>query len=105
MQLIVRFLTAGVPLCQAGAITLPRTLVGSVSVTTVLGSVIRFLENGIIGVCIAAFVIGGLMIILASGREEMIQKGRTIMIASVIALAVVLGAGTLLRLVFFGLSQ
>jgi len=101
---LLTLLWTSVPRCFAiGPLRLPR-LVGVTTIDDVLKNIVSFLGTSIIGICIAVFAIGGLMIILAAGKEDMIQKGKTMMIGSVIGLAVVLGAGALIRLLFFGLS-
>ena len=102
---LLTLLWTSVPRCFAvGPLALPRTLVGGKTINDVLANIVSFLGTSIISICILVFAIGGLMIILAAGKEDMIQKGKTMMTGSVIGLAVVLGAGALIRLLFFGLS-
>lgn len=73
-----------------------------VTPTSIIGGVIGLLRGVIVAFCTVIFALGALFMITGAGKEDLFQKGKTMMIGSVIGLAVVIGAPTILRM-FFGL--
>lgn len=71
---------------------------------TVTGNIITFLAQSIGFVAVAMFIVGALMIVLAGVKEENKQKGKDLMLGSVLSMGVVLGAYALLRVIDFFLS-
>ncbi len=71
---------------------------------TVTGNIITFLAESIGFVAVAMFIVGALMIVLAGVKEENKQKGKDLMLGSVLSMGVVLGAYALLRVIDFFLS-
>lgn len=66
--------------------------------------IIIFLAGAISAISVTMFVIGTLMITLSGIKEEYRQKGKDLMIGSILALAIVAGAYALLQTVDFFLS-
>jgi hypothetical protein len=71
---------------------------------TILGNIIDYLAGAIAAVAIAMFVIGALFVTLSGIKEDWRQKGKDLMMGSVMSLAVVLGAYALLRMIEYFLT-
>src|SRR3989338_6796666 len=65
------------------------------------GKLITFLATSISALTAVLFLIGVLMLVASGVHEEYRQKGKDLMIGSLIAMAVVLGAYAILRMVQF----
>ncbi|TSC80482.1 MAG: hypothetical protein G01um101425_136 [Candidatus Peregrinibacteria bacterium Gr01-1014_25] len=61
--------------------------------------VVYFLSYAIGAFCTVAFIVGALMIVISRGQEPFLPRGKTLMIESLIGLALVLGAQGILRIV------
>lgn len=79
----------------AATFTIPGS--AGVSIGSIIGKIIGFLQGLIVAFCTAIFAIGALSYILGAGKEDMQQKGKTMMIGALIGLAVVVGAPAILR--------
>lgn len=66
----------------------------------IIGRIVGLLKGVIVAFCTVIFVLGALFMILGAGKEDMLQKGKTMMIGGVIGLAVVIGAPIILRMFF-----
>lgn len=71
------------------------------SVGQIAGNIINFLAASIGFVAVASFIYGALLITGSGYHEDWRNKGKQIMIDSLIAMAVVLGAYAILRTVTF----
>lgn len=66
----------------------------------IIGGIVGLLKGVIVAFCTVIFALGALFMILGAGKEDMFQKGKTMMIGGIIGLAVVVGAPTILRMFF-----
>ncbi len=69
-----------------------------------IGRIMEYLTGAIGAVAIAMFVIGALFVTLSGIKEDWRQKGKDLMIGSVMSLAVVLGAYAILRMLEYFLT-
>lgn len=72
----------------------------SVTPTSIIGGIVGLLKGVIVAFCTVIFALGALFMILGAGKEDLFQKGKTMMIGGVIGLAVVIGAPVILRMFF-----
>ena len=72
---------------------------------TIIGNIMQYLTGAIGAVAITMFVIGALFVTLSGIKEDWRQKGKDLMIGSVISLAVVLGAYAILRMLEYFLTR
>lgn len=66
--------------------------------------IITFLAGGIAAVSTAMFVVGAFFVVLSGVQEDYKQKGKDLMIGSILALGIVAGAYAILRTVDYFLS-
>ncbi|UPA22542.1 hypothetical protein K8942_05860 [Candidatus Peribacteria bacterium] len=66
---------------------------------TIVQRIIDFLAASITTVATAMFLVGAFMIVLAGAKEDFKQRGKDLMIGSVMSVAVVLGAYAIYRTV------
>lgn len=66
-----------------------------------IGSIIRTFAGSMVYVSGAVFILGALFFALSGTKEDWKSWGKTMMIQSLVALAVVLGSVSILRAVFF----
>lgn len=71
---------------------------------TILQRIITFLATSITAIGGAMFLVGAFMIILSGAKEDYKQKGKDLMIGSLLGVGVVLGAYAILRTVAFFLA-
>ena len=67
----------------------------------ILGNVVNFLLGGGVFVCITAFMLGTFYMVFSRGKEDLLQKGKDLMIGAVVGLAVILGAYGIIRTFFY----
>ncbi|MBI4129173.1 hypothetical protein HY464_00600 [Candidatus Peregrinibacteria bacterium] len=67
----------------------------------IIGNVLGFLWGVIVAFCTVIFAVGALFMILGAGKEDMLQKGKTMMIGGIVGLAVVIGGPAILRTFFW----
>ncbi len=72
-----------------------------ISFTQALQNLTGFLAGAIVSVTIVLFLVGAAYLVASHGKSEMVDKGKKIMIGSLIGMAVVLGAYAILRTVLF----
>ena len=65
------------------------------------GNIIDFLAASIGFLCVAIFIYGALLLTASGAHEEWKNKGKDIMIGSLVAMVIVLGAYAILRTVAF----
>lgn len=63
--------------------------------------VITFLSITVGAFCTVAFLIGAFLIVVSRGQEPLLPRGKSLIIDSLIGMAVVLGAQGILRLVVY----
>ena len=66
-----------------------------------LSAIINYMAGALIFVISAMVIVGALFIVLSRGESEMVTKGKNLIIGSLIGAAVVLGAYSILRTVFY----
>jgi len=66
----------------------------------IIGNIVTFLWGAIVAFCTVIFAVGALFMILGAGKEDMLQKGKTMMIGGIVGLAVVIGGPAMLRTFF-----
>lgn len=67
----------------------------------ILASIITFLWVVSTAFCSLVFVVGALFMIFGAGKEDMFQKGKTMMMGAIIGLAVVISSYAMLRTFFW----
>ncbi|MBI3336823.1 hypothetical protein HYZ98_04655 [Candidatus Peregrinibacteria bacterium] len=88
--------------------TQPFTIViGTPNLTplTVLGNVVNFLMKMGVYVCITVLMLGAFYMVFSRGKEDLLQKGKDLMIGAVVGLAVILGVYGIIRTFFFVLYK
>lgn len=112
-MLLVRIAEAGhcppVPTCQPVppgnpdhyCPTLFCILGPNVTPGIIIASIINFLWVVSTAFCSLVFVVGALFMIFGAGKEDMFQKGKTMMIGAIVGLAVVLSSYAMLRTYFW----
>lgn len=92
----------------AAAADVPRFLNVGVGTSLTVGQIIEriiiFLSASISALSVAMFVVGAFLITLSGVKEDLKDRGKNLMIGSVIALAIVAGAYAMLRTVDYFLS-
>ncbi|MBI3331619.1 hypothetical protein HYZ99_01525 [Candidatus Peregrinibacteria bacterium] len=99
-------------LCTLGGVLTPATafalqnrsltvdLGANVKFSTVFGNAVSALA-GLAGTfCGVLFLIGAFLMVISRGKDDQLQKGKDLMIQSLIGLAVVLGAYAIIRTLF-----
>ena len=66
---------------------------------TITLRIVGFLADSITAVATAMFLVGAFMIVLSGAKEDFKQKGKDLMIGSIVSIAVVLGAYAIYRTV------
>lgn len=66
----------------------------------IIGGIVGLLKGVIVAFCTVIFALGALFMILGAGKEDMFQKGKTMMIGGIVGLAVVIGAPVILKAFF-----
>ncbi len=79
----------------------PRTLTVNIGTSfdfqTIVLNVIDFLATTITTIATVMFLVGAFMIVLAGAKEDYKQRGKDLMIGSIMSIAVVLGAYAIYR--------
>jgi ABC-type nickel/cobalt efflux system permease component RcnA len=76
----------------------------SFNVDQIVSRVVSFLAATITTVASAMFVVGAFMIVLAGAKEDYKQRGKDLMIGSLLSVATVLGAYAIYRTVAYFLN-
>lgn len=69
--------------------------------TQILANIARFLMAMGVFVCITVFMLGAFYMVFSRGKEDLLQKGKDLMIGAVVGLAVILGAYGIIRTFFY----
>lgn len=64
-------------------------------------NITNFLMRFSVFVCIAVFILGAFYMVFSRGKEDLLQKGKDLMIGAMIGLAVILGAYAIIRTFFY----
>lgn len=72
----------------------------NVAPSGIITSIVNFLWGVIVAFCTVIFAVGALFMILGAGKEDMLQKGKTMMIGGIVGLAVVIGGPAIMRTFF-----
>ena len=67
----------------------------------VLQNVVTFLLGASTLVCITVFMLGAFYMVFSRGKEDLLQKGKDLMIGAVVGLEVILGAYGIIRTFFY----
>lgn len=73
----------------------------NLSPMSILANVARFLMAMGVFVCITVFMLGAFYMAFSRGKEDLLQKGKDLMIGAVVGLAVILGAYGIIRTFFY----
>lgn len=78
-------------------------VIGMPSLTpqAVLENVVQFLLGAGGFVCITVFMLGAFYMVFSRGKEDLLQKGKDLMIGAVVGLAVILGSYGIIRTFFY----
>lgn len=68
---------------------------------SVAANLLNFLATTIEFVCIALFVVGALLFTVSRGKDDLVQRGKSLMIGSLTGLAIVLAAQGILNTVIY----
>lgn len=71
----------------------------------IIARMLTFLWGTIVAFCTLIFAVGALFMIFGAGKEDMFQKGKTMMIGAIVGFAVVIGAPAMLRTFFWVFRQ
>jgi hypothetical protein len=71
-----------------------------ISFSTVVQNAVGVLVMSIAFLCVVLFLLGAFLMVMSRGKEDQLQKGRELMIHSLIGLAIVLGSYAILRTFF-----
>ncbi|OGJ70038.1 hypothetical protein A3H90_03765 [Candidatus Peribacteria bacterium RIFCSPLOWO2_02_FULL_55_36] len=82
---------------EAGQFQIPGA---NLSAAGIITSIVNLLWGAIVAFCTVIFAIGALFMILGAGKEDMLQKGKTMMIGGIAGLVVVIGGPSILRTFF-----
>jgi hypothetical protein len=77
--------------------TLPVNTLG-ITISSLTGRIVYIMAVYISALCAVLFIIGALMITASRGKDDMIQRGRDLMIGGLIGTALVLGAAAIARM-------
>jgi hypothetical protein len=98
-------LSLGSWLFMPNAVFAQRTLtvnIGtSLSFDQVVSNASNFLFYAIEFLAVALFVVGAMLMTLSRGKDDMVQKGKSLMIESMVGLAIVLAAHAILGMVLY----
>lgn len=86
-----------VPFQAMAANTLQVSVGTPLNFQTIVQQVINFLAGTITTVATVMFLVGAFMIVLAGAKEDYKQRGKDLMIGSIMSIAVVLGAYAIYR--------
>lgn len=64
-------------------------------------NVMFFLASSITAIGIALFLVGAFMLVFSHGKDDYIQKGKDLMIGSMLGIVVVMSAVAIVRTVYF----
>lgn len=67
----------------------------------ILTNLLTFLAASIVSIAVVLFLIGATYMVGSRGKPDFVEKGKKLMTNSLIGMAVVLGAYTILRTAFF----
>ncbi len=96
------FALAGVFLSEtAFADQLQVTIGTEYSLGVIVGRIIDFLAGSITTVATVMFLVGAFMIVLSGAKEDFKQRGKDLMIGSLLSMGVVLGAFAIYRTVAY----
>ena len=73
----------------------------SLSFDQVVSNASNFLFYAIEFLAVALFVVGAMLMTLSRGKDDMVQKGKSLMIESMVGLAIVLAAHAILGMVLY----
>lgn len=79
--------------------TLPVNIGTSYDFETIIQNVIDFLAASITTIATVMFLVGAFMIVLAGAKEDFKEKGKDLMVGSIVSIGVVLGAYAIYRTV------
>lgn len=99
----LRVSTTGILLIPACvyARTLTVTIGTADDLNTIVNRIVVFLSSSITAVATAMFLVGAFMIVLSGAKEDFKQKGKDLMIGSLLSIGVVLGAYGIYRTVAY----
>lgn len=97
------------PLCLAGVLLSETVFADQLHVTigteydlnTIVQRIVVFLSVSITTVASAMFLVGAFMLVLSGAKEDYKQRGKDLMVGSLLSIAVVLGAYAIYRTIAF----
>lgn len=90
--------------CPAGGRCLPVNIGTSRTIPEIAARVVHYLSVSISTVASVMFLAGALMLVLSGAKEDYKQKGKDLMLGSLLALGVVLGAYAIWNTVIYVLT-
>lgn len=73
----------------------------NMSLTDILGNVVKVGAEWISGFCVMLFLIGAFLMVINAGKEERAKMGQSLVISSLIGLGVTLGAAAIVQTVLY----
>lgn len=101
---ILGFLYALFPMAVSAQRTLQVSIGTPFSLGIIVQRVVNFLSISITSVASAMFVVGAFMVVLAGAKEDYKERGKDLMVGSLMSIVVVLGAYGIYRTVAFFLQ-
>jgi hypothetical protein len=90
-----------VPAVAAAQRTLTVNLGTDQTLAQVVENVVTFMARSVGIICAALVIVGAFMIVASRGEDSLKNRGKDLIIYSLIGMAVVLGAAAILRMTFF----
>lgn len=100
-RLFPAFALGLIPAAAAAQRTLTVDLGTSQTLAQVVENVVTFMARSVGIVCAALVIVGALMIVASRGDDSLKNRGKDLIIYSLIGMAIVLGAAAILRMTFF----
>ena len=86
---------------ESAPLQITGTLGANTTFDQLLSNVTGFLAGTIVTLCIATFLIGAFFLVISRGKQDQVERGKNLMIGSLIGLAIVLGSYAILRTAFY----
>jgi hypothetical protein len=100
-RLILGLIALLTPLGAQAQRQLPVNIGTALSVEAILTNIINYMALAIIFVAAASFVVGAFFITFSRGDPDQVNRGKSLLIGSLIGMGVVLGSFAILRTVLF----
>ena len=73
----------------------------ALSLEQLVMNIVNFLASAIVYLCVALFMIGAFFLVISQGEGGNFDKGKGLIIGSIVGLAVTLGAAAIIRTLYY----